>query len=209
MSMDIYLMRHGETEWNRIRRLQGITDIPLNENGITEAKRAAEGLRDVPFDRIYTSPLIRAKQTAEIVRGNRSIEIIETEGLKEISFGEYEGLICQKEGYNIPDPNFPRFFEDPEHYRTAPGGESIRHLRERTLHFFRGIMEDPRNEGMTFLMTTHGAAIRGILSGLQELPLKEFWNGRVHRNCGVTKIHVEDGNFQIEFENKSVEDLKL
>lgn len=200
--MDIYLMRHGETEWNRIRRLQGIADIPLNENGIAEAKRAAEGLREVPFDRIYTSPLTRARQTAEIVRGDRQIEIIETDGLKEISFGEYEGLICQKEGYNIPDPDFPRFFEDPENYRTAPGGESIQHLRERTLHFVRSVMEDPKNEGMTFLMTTHGAAIRGILSGLQDLPLKDFWSGRVHQNCGVTKIHAEGGTFRIEFENK-------
>ncbi|MCC8140457.1 MAG: histidine phosphatase family protein [Lachnospiraceae bacterium] len=201
--MDIYLMRHGETDWNRIRRLQGITDIPLNEKGIEEARQAAEWLRDVPFDRIYTSPLVRARQTAEIVRRERPIEIVETEGLKEISFGEYEGLICQKEGYNIPDPEFPRFFEDPEHYRTAPGGESIQHLRERTLRFVHSIMDDPQNEEMTFLMTTHGAAIHGILSGLLELPLKDFWSGRVHKNCGVTKIHVEGGSFRIEFENKT------
>ncbi len=201
--MDIYLMRHGETDWNRIHRLQGITDIPLNEKGIEEARQAAEWLRDVPFDRIYTSPLARARQTAEIVRGDRPIEIIQEDALIEISFGEYEGLFNRKENYNIPDPEFPRFFEDPEHYHTAPGGESIPHLRERTLHFVRSVMDDPENEGMTFLMTTHGAAIRGILSGLLELPLKDFWSGSVHKNCGVTKIHVEGGSFCIEFENKT------
>ena len=85
--MDIYLIRHGETDWNKEKKLQGITDIPLNAYGIELAEKTAEGLKDVPFDRIYTSPLIRAKKTAEIIRGNRPIELEVREELKEISFG--------------------------------------------------------------------------------------------------------------------------
>lgn len=69
--MDIYLIRHGETDWNRMKKLQGTTDIPLNAYGIELAEKTAEGLKDVPFDRIYTSPLIRARKTAEIIRGDR------------------------------------------------------------------------------------------------------------------------------------------
>ena len=84
--MDIYLIRHGETDWNHMKKLQGTTDIPLNAYGIELAEKTAEGLKDVPFDRIYTSPLIRARKTAEIIRRDRPIEIIETDGLKEISF---------------------------------------------------------------------------------------------------------------------------
>ena len=71
--MDIYLIRHGETDYNKKKRLQGVTDIPLNAQGIALAEKTAAGLRDISFDRIYTSPLIRARRTAEIIRGNREI----------------------------------------------------------------------------------------------------------------------------------------
>lgn len=200
--MDIYLIRHGETDWNKVKRLQGITDIPLNAYGIELAEKTAEGLKDVPFDRIYTSPLIRACKTAEIIRGDRPIEIIPTRGLLEISFGDYEGLTYLPDKYNIPKPGFRKFFDDPENYDTPPNGESLQHLRERTSSFVRGIMNDPANEDLTILMAAHGAAIRGILSGLQNLPIAQFWSGPVHRNCGVTKIHAEHGEFVIEFENR-------
>lgn len=200
--MDIYLIRHGETDWNKVKRLQGITDIPLNAYGIELAEKTAEGLKDVPFDRVYTSPLIRARKTAEIIRGNRPIEIIPTDGLLEISFGDYEGLTYLPDRYNIPKPGFRKFFDDPEHYDTPPNGESLLHLRERTTAFVRSIMEDPENEDLTILMTAHGAAIRGILSGLQNLPIAQFWSGPVHKNCGVTKLHAEHGEFVIEFENR-------
>lgn len=136
--MDIYLIRHGETDYNRGKRLQGETDIPLNAQGIELARKTAEGLRDIPFDRIYTSPLIRAKRTAEIIRGDRRIEIIETDGLKEISFGDYEGLTILDGSYNVPDPDFCDFFNRPERYHTPPNGESIEHMRVRTTSFIRG-----------------------------------------------------------------------
>lgn len=200
--MDIYLIRHGETDWNKVKRLQGITDIPLNAYGIELAQKTAEGLKDVPVDLIFSSPLIRARKTAEIIRGDRSVPIIVTDGLKEISFGEYEGLTYLPEHYNIPRPGFRKFFDDPEHYDTPPGGESLMHLRQRTSSFVRGVMETPEYADKTILMTSHGAAIRGILSGLLKLPLKDFWSGPVHKNCGVTKIHSEEGIFQIEFENR-------
>lgn len=200
--MDIYFIRHGETDYNKGKRLQGVADIPLNDRGIELAEKTAEGLKDVPFDRIYTSPLIRARKTAEIIRGERKIEIIPTEGLREISFGDYEGLTILKDRYNIPDPDFLDFFHAPQRYRTPPNGESIEHLRNRTTAFIRGIMNDPENEGKTFLMSSHGAAIRGLLSGLQKLPIAQFWNKGVHKNCAVTLLHAEHGEFRIVFENR-------
>lgn len=200
--MDIYLIRHGETDYNKGKRLQGTVDIPLNEKGIELAKKTAEGMKDIRFDRIYTSPLIRAKKTAEILRGNRKVEIIPTDGLREISFGDYEGLTVLDGKYNIPDPDFLNFFNAPEKYHTPPNGESIEHLKRRTSSFMRGIMNDPKNEHMTFLMASHGAAIRGILSGLLDLPLEKFWDGGVHKNCAVTLLHAEKGTFEVVFENR-------
>lgn len=200
--MDIYLIRHGETDYNKKRRLQGVTDIPLNAKGIELAEKTAKGLQNIRFDKIYTSPLIRARKTAEIIRGERDIPIIPTEGLKEISFGDYEGLTILKENYNIPDPDFCNFFDAPEKYHTPPNGESLEHLRERTSSFVRGIMNDPECEGLTLLMASHGAAIRGMLSGLLGLPISQFWNGGVHKNCAVTLLHAERGAFEIVFENR-------
>lgn len=200
--MDIYLIRHGETDYNREKRLQGETDIPLNSRGIELAQMTAQGMRNLHFDRIYTSPLVRAKKTAEIIRGDRNIPIIPTDGLKEISFGDYEGLTVKNGKYNIPDPDFLNFFQAPEKYHTPPGGESIEHLKERTSSFLWKIIRDPELEDLTILMSSHGAAIRGILSGLQNLPVSRFWEGGVHKNCGVTLLHAEQGQFEIVFENK-------
>ena len=70
--MDIYLIRHGETDYNRQKRLQGVTDIPLNAYGTELARKTSEGLKNVPFDRIYTSPLVRARRTAEIIIRRRA-----------------------------------------------------------------------------------------------------------------------------------------
>ena len=98
--MKLYLIRHGETDWNIVKRLQGATDIPLNENGEALARETAEGLKEIPFDMVFTSPLKRAYRTAEIVKGNREIPLIIEERIREICFGDYEGLVSKSEGYN-------------------------------------------------------------------------------------------------------------
>ena len=89
--MKIYVLRHGETSWNRQRLLQGRSDVELNENGRKLAKETAEGMADIPFDLVFTSPLKRAKETAEIVLNGRDIPIVEDERIIEISFGVNEG----------------------------------------------------------------------------------------------------------------------
>ena len=88
----LYIMRHGKTEWTKKKILQGRTDIPLCEEGIEMAEKAHEEYKDVHIDVCYCSPLIRARKTAEIVLGGRDIPIISDDRLKEMSFGEYEGL---------------------------------------------------------------------------------------------------------------------
>ena len=108
--MKLYLIRLGETDWNIVKRLQGSTDIPLNENGEAIAKETCRAMNDIHFDIIYTSPLKRAYRTAELVKGERDIPLLIDERLREISFGDYEGLISKSEGYSIPDPNFKFFF---------------------------------------------------------------------------------------------------
>ena len=94
--MKMYIIRHGQTPWNARKCLQGRSDVDLNENGIYLAELTGKALRDVTFDMAFTSPLIRAKHTAQCILGGREVPIIEDERLIEISFGIYE-ICCYAE----------------------------------------------------------------------------------------------------------------
>ena len=149
--MRLYIIRHGETEWNVLKRFQGRSDIPLNDEGRRLARITAEALREVPFSRIYTSPLKRAYETAMIIKADRDIPVIEEPRIIEIGFGEYEGLCCGKEHYNIPDPDFMNFFEKPEAYKPPRGAEGIDELKARTADFLQEIVHNKDIENDTVL----------------------------------------------------------
>ena len=89
------------------------------------AIETGKAFQKVHFDVVFTSPLKRARETAELFLGDRKVPVIEEPRIQEISFGDYEGLTCGKDNYSIPDPNFNDFFEHPEHYQTPPNGESL------------------------------------------------------------------------------------
>ena len=89
--MKLLLTRHGQTDWNVAGKIQGTTDIELNETGKIQAKETGKKLLNYDIDVIISSPLKRAKNTAEIIRGDRDIEILLDDGLKERCFGEFEG----------------------------------------------------------------------------------------------------------------------
>lgn len=200
--MKLYFIRHGETDWNIVKRLQGATDIPLNENGELLAEKTAEGMAKIDFDLIITSPLKRAYRTAEIIRGNRQIPFMTDERLREICFGEYEGLISKSEGYSIPDPDFKNFFKKTEAYQTPPGGESIESLLKRTGEFLEDLKSRKELSDKTILVSSHGAAVRALLSNIERCELKDFWGAGVHKNCGVSCVELIDGEYQIHWENK-------
>ena len=89
--MELYIVRHGKTYWNEERKIQGWADIDLTEEGRAVAVLSAEGMKDIHFDAIYSSPLKRANETAHILRGDRDLPIIVDERIKEIGFGVLEG----------------------------------------------------------------------------------------------------------------------
>ena len=201
--MKLYIIRHGETEWNVKRRFQGRSDIPLNEEGRRLARITSDALKDVPFTRIYTSPLKRAYETAMIIKGERDIPVMVEPRIIEIGFGEYEGLCCGKENYNIPVPEFMNFFDKPEAYRPPRGAEGIEELKERTADFLQEIVHNKDMEQDTILVSTHGAALRGLLSDINHIDICDFWKGGVHKNCAVTTVDVRDGRAVIIEEGKT------
>lgn len=200
--MKLYLIRHGETDWNTKKRLQGATDIPLNENGEALARKTGEGMKELPIDLIFTSPLRRAYRTAELIRAERKIPILVEERIKEICFGDYEGLVSRTEGYQIPDPDFRFFFTKPESYRTPPNGESLEHLLKRTGEFLEELKAREELQGKTILISSHGAAVRAMLSQIEGCDLAHFWGNGVHKNCGVSCAELIDGTYRLQWENR-------
>lgn len=189
--MKIYLIRHGQTDWNKIKRLQGSVDISLNEDGRELARLTAKGLADVNFDVIYTSPLDRAKETALIIKGSRDIPVIEDNRIKEMCFGKYEGCLAKE------DPKIWILFEHPEQYIAPEDGESLEELCDRCGSFLRDIISDNRLQDKTILISTHGAALNALLKAVKKVPMSDFWGNGVQKNCAVTIIEAEKGSTRI------------
>jgi len=129
--MLIYVIRHGETSWNVLRKLQGHQGADLDEKGVRLAEITGEALKVVPFDICYTSPLIRARHTAEILLKGREIPIILEPRIMEIGFGEWEGLCCAPGRMEMPEEEFQKFYRDPFHFGAPPGGENSTPSPER------------------------------------------------------------------------------
>lgn len=198
--MKLYLVRHGITDWNARKKIQGQVDIPLNETGRDLARKTAEGLRGVRFDQCISSPLCRAKETARIILGERNVNILDEPRIMEMAFGDYEGKCCSREGWELPE-GFHKFFEDPAGYEAPRGGESFADVKRRTGEFLEELYRKKEYQGMNLLITTHGAALAGLLNNIKKEPLSRYWGDGVHRNCAVTEVEVKDCEPKILSEN--------
>lgn len=190
--MKIYFIRHGETDWNKNGKLQGRSNIPLNENGRLVARLTRDALKDVKFDVAFTSPLVRAKETAEILLEGRDIEILEEQRIIEIDFGKYEATAKSE-----ADENIQNFFKEPGKYRAEGGAESLEMLIERGRDFLQELFCNEMYKESTVLVSTHGAALNGMICGLKGYTPAELWKDGLHRNCGITIVEVTDGKPEI------------
>ena len=188
MRMILYLIRHGQTDWNKGRKLQGRTDIPLNENGRAVAELTKEGFKEIPFDMAYTSPLKRARETAEIILSGRDIPIVDDERIIEVNFGEYEG--CD---FDLPDEYIQNFFSAPEKYFSIHGTETMESIFERMRSFLQDLCQNDDLKDKTILVSTHGAALSGLLTVIKDNPVDKYWAGGLHKNCGYTIVEIKDG----------------
>lgn len=186
--MRIYFIRHGETDWNKEGKLQGRTNIPLNENGRYVAELTRDALKDVRFDVAFTSPLDRAKETAEIILQGRDIEIIEEERIAEVCFGKYEGAKKNK-----ADENIENFFKRPEKYIAPEGGESLKTVLARETQFLEELFYNEEYKDSTILVSTHGAALSGLLCVIKGYSAADFWKDGLHKNCGISIVDVVNG----------------
>ena len=202
MHMKLYFIRHGETVWNTQAKLQGKSDIPLNEKGVALARVTGEALADVPFAAIYSSPLKRALQTAQLVARDRDVPIVTDRRLEEIGFGIWEGLSCHKDHYEIPSDSFQDFFLDPFGYQPPAQGETVRHVCGRTADFLEELIRKMGKEESNVLISCHGCTLRALMNYFYQDYTAGFWRGHVPPNCSVSIVEVKEKGFSILAEDK-------
>ena len=202
MHMKLYFIRHGETVWNTQAKLQGKSDISLNEKGVALARVTGEALADVPFAAIYSSPLKRALQTAQLVAGDRDVPIVTDRRLEEIGFGIWEGLSCHKDHYEIPSDSFQDFFLDPFGYQPPAQGETVRHVCGRTADFLEELIRKMGKEESNVLISCHGCTLRALMNYFYQDYTAGFWRGHVPPNCSVSIVEVKEKGFSILAEDK-------
>ena len=169
----IYIIRHGKTELNKAFVLQGRSNYPLNEEGIRQAEEAAQGLKNIEFSYVFSSPLVRAVQTARIVAPGAAISV--DERLIEMDYGPYEGTDLRD-----PGPEITRFFSDFVHNPAPEGMESLESVVSRTGEF----IEDIRSLTGDILISTHAIAMKGILENLTPGSNGSYWPKNIG-NCDV------------------------
>ena len=184
--MRLLLVRHGETDWNLGNRFQGHADPPLNETGRAQARELAAALADRSFDAVYSSPLRRAFETAEIIAAPHGLQPVPDPGLREVDVGEWQGITREE---------VERRF--PEQYRRWLGfgqgwdeGETYDEMGRRVVATLLEIAR--KHGGETVLCVTHGGPIRAALASANEISHAEARrNGPMIGNCYTAEFAAE------------------
>ena len=188
----LVLVRHGETDWNRDGRIQGQTDVPLNDRGREQARQLAEELVGSEFDAVYASDLARARETAEIVAARTGLPVILDADLRELDFGAWEGLTAVE-----IRARWPGAFEQ---WATVgldryDGGESHDQLAARVLAAARRLAAT--HQGEQILLVAHGGPLRALLMEAKGLDYRtqrrEF---RRIANCETSRVAIEGGRLR-------------
>ncbi|HAB93387.1 MAG TPA: histidine phosphatase family protein [Lachnospiraceae bacterium] len=188
----IYIVRHGQTEMNNRKVLQGRSDYPLNGAGIAQAQKAADELKHISFTKVYTSPLKRAVQTAEIIAPKAHAVI--DDRLIEMDYGPYEGTDLNR----LPS-EILTFFSDFVHNPAPDGMEQLSSVVERAGNF----LEEIRNLEGDILISTHAIAMKGILEYLTPGSDGAYWSKYIG-NCAVYAAENRNGTIGVPKEWKAI-----
>lgn len=195
MKTTIYLTRHGQTEWNIEKRLQGRGNSPLTPSGKERAYELASRLEEVAIDVIYTSPIERAKHTADILRGEKTIDVITHDGLMEMSFGDYEGRKTEEVTKENPEWNIQLIMEGHT-TMCAPRGETLEEVRNRVAKAMDEIIKEYK--GSTVLVVAHGITLKALMYYFKDREV----NNEVMGQATLTKVEVDhQGNIHIAYKN--------
>lgn len=202
--MNVYLLRHGETAANKEGRIQGRIDIPLNDYGIELAEITRDGIQKegIRFDKIYSSPLIRAVQTATIVRGDREPhQIILDDRIMEMAFGKGESLFIKDIKEKPEHANLKNCFSAPSKYIAKDGAESYEEILARAKDFLENEIKPLEGTCKNVLVVCHGAMIRALLLSVNGWDIDRYWE--IHQpNCCMNLLTLQEGQFEIAYKEK-------
>jgi broad specificity phosphatase PhoE len=188
---ELLLVRHGETDWNREARFQGHADPPLNELGRAQAAELATMLADEEVAAVYSSPLKRAFETAELLAAPRGLTAVPVEGLREVDVGSWQGLTRVEIEARFPE-QFRRWLD---YGRGWDDGETYEEMGERVIAALRELAT--RHERERIMGVTHGGPIRAALAHAAGITHSEARRrGPVVGNCFVARLAVTDGGFR-------------
>ncbi|HHW04090.1 MAG TPA: alpha-ribazole phosphatase [Thermoanaerobacterales bacterium] len=181
-----YLIRHGETLWNKESKYQGQSNIPLSDNGRLQAKRLSERLKEQKIDAIYASDLHRAMETAEIIAAPHRLEVFPTREMRELNFGIWEGFTFDEIVKRWPG-EMERWRRDPYNERPE-GGETMAELCCRTSMFLKNAANAYPDKNI--LVVTHAGPIRALLSVILNLHYDLFWKFKIS-NASLTVVEYD------------------
>ena len=187
---DLYLTRHGQTEWNLQVRMQGRGNSPLTEEGIRGAEILAKRLSLVPFSRCYTSPMPRAVHTALLLLRGRDVPLTITPYLAEMSLGVWEGVRMAKALEEYPDA-FGKFRNRPDVFRpVSDGGEDFYEVCERAREFLRVIESLPEGTG-PILGVTHCILLQAIMMIVDNRGMETLRSGQSVDQTSLFRLHFD------------------
>lgn len=192
---EIILVRHGETEWNVTKIFRGRIDIELSQTGMKQAELLAEYLSDTKVDAIYSSPLKRALQTAEVIACYHRLSVEITPALLDFHFGRWQGLSRQevKDKYKAL---YAEWLKNP-HQVQIPDGEKLDDVRKRALGVVESIIAE---HGGTVILVSHRVVNKVLICALLGLDNSHFWN-IAQDACGITLFTYENNRFVLSKHN--------
>lgn len=194
--LTLYITRHGETDWNTQKRMQGWSDSELTKNGKRNAVLLGDRVKEINFDAIYSSPSKRTEVTAHLIKGDRDIPVILDDKLMEINMGKWEGQTFSFIQDKYPD-EFYSFWNTPHLYNSF-NGESFYGLENRVLKSITSIQE--KHSSGNILIVTHSVVIKTLLAYFKNLPLENLWEPPFIYDTSLTIVELIEKEYNIVIE---------
>ncbi|MCQ6276948.1 histidine phosphatase family protein [Bacillus sp. V3B] len=192
----LYIVRHGETEWNKEERIQGRLNSSLTTKGKEYAKLLSERLKDTEFDHILSSPSERTLETAQLIKGNRNIRIRTDERIMEMHMGPWQGM-KKTEIKALYPYEYDHFMNKPDGYRNK-GAESFVDMNKRAVDFLNEIRS--RKISGNLLVVTHGLFIKSLYLLFKGIDLKEIWTEPTVEGTSLTIVKIDHDRIELILE---------
>lgn len=189
--MKVYLVRHGESQWNLENRVQGSDDSDLTKKGIEDLYQLKKHFANekIKIHQIYSSDSKRAFESAKILNQESKIKIKKSSALKEMNAGSWQGKTWDEIKRKHPLA-YDNYWFSPDLYEAEKGGEDFYALEKRAIHFIKELLEEKRDENI--LIVSHGVTIKSIVNYYRKDPISDFWKESPIKSASLSLIESDD-----------------